>query len=127
METTEKEKLKMPPRKLTVKIGGNDYEISLPNNGQRIDIQSNKLKVTGSKHSDMLYGDTDAMEAYMLTSAITTFSILAPKLLEDITAPLHELDFYNPITRDLLKAYEAYYDWDKSWKMFINQQVDEKK
>jgi hypothetical protein len=127
MEVAKKEKLQMPSRVLKVSIGENSYDVKLPNNGERIDIQSLKLRMTGSKHADMLYGDEEAMDAYILTSAIATFTILIPELSKNLASPLPSLDRYNPITRNVISAYEKYYEWNKSWKEFINQEADEKK
>jgi len=124
METQkEKTKLQMPSKSLTVRILEGDYEIKLPTNGQRIDIESTKINMTNGAHKDLIFGGPNAQDAYVLVEAIATFSILIPKLKADILKSLLDLDPYQ--SRSIPKAYQKYYEWDSQWREFLNQDLDD--
>ncbi len=130
-EATEvKKELHMPNKSIVIKIGQgsivNDYEIKMPSNGQRIDIETRKLQLTRGMHKDLVMGSASSVDAYVLVEMIATFNVLIPQLAKDINFnSLLELDALQ--TRSFLKAYEDYYKWDSEWREFLNQSFEEEK
>lgn len=112
----------MPPKEIKVKIGINDYTIKNPNNGQRIDIESAKMRMTSSKFKDLLFGDAAAMDAYVLTAAIATFSVLIGDDLKKDMGGASLLDLDPLQSKTLTSAYEKYYEWQNKWRDYINQE-----
>lgn len=122
----KKEPLEMPSNTITVKIGPNDYDIKIPTNGQFIDIETRKAKLTDGSHSQMLFGGGAAQQAYMLTEVAATFTILTPKLLTDLNV-LSILDLDPIQTKSLVKAYtEVVYPWLTQIRAVANEDVDVK-
>jgi hypothetical protein len=120
----KKEKLEMPAKTLSVKIGSGEYEIKLLTNGQRIDIESNKIRLTNGTHKDLLMGSASAKQAWVLSEAISIFSVLIASLQKDLNvSSLLDLDEYQ--SRSLIKAFEKFYEWDQKWREYINQELDE--
>lgn len=121
----EKEKeLKLPANQINVKIGINEYSIKFPNNGQLIEIERNKNRLTGGTGQNMLMGDAAAVQAFMLSEAISTFTVLIPQLKTDLTVPsLLDLNPYQ--SKSLIKAYEKYYRWMEEWRTVLNQDIEE--
>jgi len=116
----------MPSDKIKVKIGPNEYTIDFPNNAQLIDIEASRIRMTGGTVKDMIQGNTAAMSAYITVEAIATFEILVPKLKTDLNCK--SLLNLNPQqSQSFLKAYEKYYEWMDQWRVFLNQDIEEKK
>ena len=126
MESKDKKEKKMPARQITVKIGQNDYEIKFPRNGALIDIESAKIRMTGGTNKEFVYGGPSAQNAYLLVEAIATFETLLPQMTKDlVVGSLLDLDQLQ--TKTVLKAYERYYQWMQEWRMFLNDDIEEKK
>jgi hypothetical protein len=128
MEATneKKSKLEMPAKTIKIRIEQNEYEIKMPTNGQRIDIESAKVRITGGASRDLMMGSTSAQDAWILSEAITTFSILIPKLKEDLLVNLMDLNALQ--SKSIVKAFEKFYEWDQAWYKFLNQdEEDEEK
>ncbi len=125
METEKKEKLPMPARKIAVKIGMNEYALNMPlKNGDEIDIEALKIRMTGGTLKDLAFGGPASMNAYVTVEAIATFEILIPQLKTDLTVKsLTELDALQ--FKPVLKAYEGFYKLAAEWRAFLNQDVDE--
>lgn len=104
MEQEQVEKPKEPlAQSITVKLYGNSYVIKLPNNGQLIDIETMKLRMTGGQHYKLLEGGDQAMQSFLLTEAIAAISVLVPEVKESNKGNLVNL---NPIeSRELVQVY----------------------
>jgi hypothetical protein len=119
MEKTNAKQL--PSRELKVIIGKNPYSIKLPNNGQLIDIEVNKLTVTNGMHKDLVYGSAASREAYLAVEAGCTFTILIPDLATDLNVKtLFNLDMLQ--SKSVTKAYQKYYDWMEEWRAALNEE-----
>lgn len=126
----EETKLQMPPKSIALQIGAgsivNVYEVKLPNNGQRIEIETRKLQMTRGLHKDLILGNASSQDAYMLVEMVATFGVLIPELNKDINFnSLLELDALQ--SRSFLEAYVKFYEWDKQWREFLNQSFEEPK
>lgn len=126
----EKKVLQMPSKTIQIRIGQgtivNEYELKMPTNGQRIDIETRKLQLTRGMHKDLVLGSASSIDAYVLVEMIATFGVLIPQLTKDVNFnSLLDLDALQ--TRVFLKAYEDYYKWDTEWREFLNQSFEEEK
>ena len=123
METAKKQKLEMPPQSLKVRIVENEYEIGMITNGQRIDIESMKARMTQGTSRDLMGGTPRAQDAFLLSEAIATFTILIPKLHKD--ALQNMLDLNEIQSKSIVKAFQKFYEWDQAWYKFVNQDDDD--
>lgn len=122
----EKVALPMPVSILSVKIGPNDYSIKIPSNGQFIDIEARKAKLTDGTHSQMLFGGSPSQQAYLLTEVIATLSVLLPKLSKDLNvASMLDLD---PIqTKQMVSVYtKEIYPWLAQIRDVANEDIESK-
>ena len=120
----EKKVLPTPVPVLQVEIGPNTYDIKIPNNGQFIDIESRKAKLTDGTYSQMLFGGSPSQQAYLLTEVIATLTVLIPKLSKDLNVgSMLELD---PIqTKQIVKVYtKQIYPWLSQIREVANEDVD---
>jgi len=122
-----KKKTSLPSDKIKVKIGMNEYEIKYPNNGQLIDIERLKIQLTAGTHKEMLSGVGIAQHAYLLTEAISTFTVLLPDMKKDLNVEsLLDLNPYQ--SKSILKAYEkSYYPWIMEWNAVLDEEFTEEK
>lgn len=106
---------------ISIKIGVNeqDYDIKYPTIGQLIDIEKLKIKYSDGTSSQMIFGGENAIKAFMFTEAVAIFTILVPKLKEDLN--LKSLfDLTSIQAKSMLKAYEKYHTWMQEWKEIEN-------
>jgi hypothetical protein len=118
--TSEKE---IPASKIDLAILGNSYSLDFPNVGQLIDIERLKIKMSGSTYNELLFGTTRQSQlAFTAVEAIATFTVLIPKLKEDLTLKsLLELPL--PRVKELTDVYEKqFYPWYKDWFNIINEE-----
>ncbi len=104
MEVDQVEKPQTPlAPSITVKLYGSSYTIPIPTNGHLIDIESMKARMTGGQHYKMIEGGSQAMQAWLLTEAIATISILIPDVKDSNKGSLANL---TPIeSRELTQVY----------------------
>jgi hypothetical protein len=125
----KKEKLKQPSNQIQIKIGmkgmENEYTIKFPTNGQLIDIERRKQSLTLGTGKDMLASNSaTAYQAFILTEAIATFSVLTT-IEKDLNTNIMDL---TPLqSKSLVKAYEKYYEWMQGWMEYINQDDEDEK
>lgn len=118
----------LPSRSITVKIGPNEYEIPFPKNGALIDMEVMKINLSKDTHSKMIFGTSSTSErAYLLIEAIVTFSVLIPRLKEDLAVKsLLDLDPYQ--SKELVNVYvKQFYPWFQEWMKIINEDEAEVK
>lgn len=118
-----KQTIQMPASEISIKIGLNPYIIPFPNNDKLIRIERYKNQLTGGTGQQMLQNGTAGMQAFLLSEAIATFTILLPALEKDLNVgSLLEL---NPLqSKTIVKGYEEYYDWMESWRKVLNDEVE---
>ena len=124
-----KKRKELPASKITldIKIGEteNTYEISMPNNGQLIDVEVNKI--TYSNGVNLSQPKTKAaMYAFLFNEMVATFSVMIPQLKEDLNVKsLFDLD---PLkTKPLMKVYmDKFLPWWQKWEdIFIDMDEEE--
>jgi hypothetical protein len=116
------EKHPLPPMSIGIEIGAGKYTINFPTNGQLIDIERYKNQLTAGTINQMLQNGSHGAQAFLISSAIATFEVLIPDLHNDLKKPLLELNPYQ--SRNIVKAYEQYYEWMEKWRAVLNQDAD---
>lgn len=117
----EKDKKKTPSREISVKIGSNTYNISLPTTGQEVDIEVRKDRYTQGSYKNLLFGDDRGIKSYLAVGAIATFEVLIPDLKKDLSVTsLFELDMFQMKT--VLKAYSKFKEWIGEWEVFVQEE-----
>lgn len=124
MENTEKKQ--MPAKTVDIQIGENTYKVNFPNNGQLIDIERRKITLTDGTHKDMLMGmSSGTQQAFMLVEAITTFTVLIPKLSTDLNVK-SLLDLDPMQSKKIVHQYTSkYYPWFSSWMDVVNEKLED--
>ncbi len=123
MEKEKSDMIPMPERSLRITLGNVPFDIDLPNTGQEIDIEVTKDKMSRGSHGSMLYGDAQAMDAYMNISALATFSVLIPDLNKSLNIEsLSKLDMMQ--MKEFKTQYQKYYDWISQWRNYCNQDIE---
>ncbi len=124
MEKKTTSKLPMPPKKISITIGNNSYDIKFPNNGQLVQIEVEKLNMSSGLLKELLanFSSISSLDAYLVISAAATFQVLIPDLNKDLNiGSLLELDMFQ--SRTITSAYEEYHEWMKKCREFINQDI----
>jgi hypothetical protein len=120
--------MSLPSKKITIKLFDNSYEIQFPKNKELIKLERMKIEWSGGNQTQMLYGAASAGLASVLIEALCTFTVLVPKLIEDLQGVKTLFDLDPHESRELLDQYEkVYYPWFSEWMNIINAPVDEKK
>lgn len=118
--------METPNEKLKITIQKNEYEISFPNNGQLIDIETKKQSLSSGMMDSLLLGKTTSSNmAWMTISMIATFSILIPDLIKSLRVDsLLEL---TPIqSKEMVKVYMSeFLVWYHEWEDVINKDLDQ--
>lgn len=115
-----KENKKMPSNSITITYEGNTYEVNFPNNGQFIDIEKMKAKMTDGFYSEMKNGSGNGFYASLIVDMIATFSILCKELLNDLnTKNIFQLNLIQ--TKPLLDIYKKdYLPWFDEWSQILS-------
>lgn len=106
----------MLERTLKFKFKERSYSISFPTNGQFIDIESKKVELTNGQLGNLISSRTIAsLRTVKLVEIVSTFSILCPKLEEDLKVnSLLDLDVLDSI--ELIRFYNKNISpWLNSW------------
>lgn len=120
---------KIPSSSISFEYEGNNYEIHFPNNGQFIDIEKMKAKMTDGFYSEMKSGSGNGFYASLLVDTISTFSILCKDLLKDLnTKNIFQLSLIQ--TKPLVDIYKSQYlPWFNEWSILLTdvETVEEEK
>ena len=101
-----------PSRTIAIQIGNNSYDVKFPNVGELIDIDVMKLRITNDKYESLKFSINPRFIASAIQAeAIATFSVLIPKLREDLTVKSF-LHLKVEEAQTLVKAYtDQYLPW----------------
>ena len=115
-------KKEMPASKIDLKIGENIYSLDFPNIGQLISIERLKIKMSDNTYNQLLFGPTKQSQlAFTAVEAIATFTILIPKLKEDLQIK-NILLLPLPRIKEITGVYEEiFYPWYEEWFNIINE------
>lgn len=104
MDPKELDKPQEPlAQSLTVTLYGNKHVVAMPTNGHLIDIEAMKARMSGGQHYKMVEGGDQAMQAFLLTEAIATVSVLIPAARNSNKGSLVDL---TPVeSRELVHVY----------------------
>lgn len=103
-------------KKINIKIGENTYEVTFPNTGQFIDIETNKIAFANGKYKELQSsGMVTAQLATNLVEAIAVFNILIPKFKDDLNVKsIFDLDLIH--AKSITKAYiDIFIPWYIDW------------
>lgn len=105
-------------------IKGKEYVVKFPSIGQIRDIESKKAILSNGVYGSMVRSLTPQSEhALNIIDIEANFSVLIPKLSEDMKCAYSELGF-----KDYLELKKAYVDqflpWYKGWFDLFNENVE---
>ena len=120
MEESNKKKLENLPRKIKLKIQNNEYEVEFPNQGQLIDIETNKILYSQGQYMALIRQNNISSNLTVdLIEIAATFPILIPELKKDLkTDSIFELDIISCL--ELTEVYNNdFLPWYNSWWTII--------
>jgi hypothetical protein len=109
---------KIPSRILKIKFQDNDFEITFPNVGQIIDIETRKTLFSSGQYENLRKNDSIALP---YINALATFSILVPELNSLLRVEsLFDLNLID--VKELIEIYnKEYAPWYEEWNNFIKK------
>jgi len=113
--------MKTPEKSITFSVLENEYKITFPNNGQYIELQSTKVRLSRDTYGALSGNyETSSQWAKYTIDMIAFMTILCPKLKEDLkVASLSELDMLS--SKVLVKAYiEQIVPWLDEWETLLS-------
>jgi hypothetical protein len=112
---------------ITLKIKRNDYDCPFPNCGQLIDIENYKANLSKGQYRNLVNNMTLAsLMSLDYIDCIATFSILIPKLFEDLRVPnIFLLDLIS--MKEIVDVFKKeYLPWYNQWMDVISGKEDKK-
>jgi hypothetical protein len=118
--------METPNKNLTIKVQNNEYGINFPNNGQLIDIEAMKHKLSQGTMDMMLLGQTTTSnDAWITVSMIASFTILIPNLIKSLRVK-SLLELTPMQSKELRDVFlNSYLPWYQAWEDVINAPVEE--
>lgn len=112
-----------PTSSLKMTVEDNTYEIKVPTVGQLLDIEALKASLSGDRGFDTR--TESGLYAQALNETIAHFTILIPKLKEDLTVKsLFDLGLVQ--SKKLVSVYlKQFRPWWKDWMTIINSDDEE--
>lgn len=111
----------LPKEKLDFSIDENDYSITFPNNGEYIEIEGMKARLTRDTYNSMAVGvSVSAQMARYTVDMIACLSVLCPKIKEDLKVEsFSELKMID--SKRILKVYiDKILPWLTEWESVLN-------
>ena len=118
-----KETVKQQPKdSITITIEKNEYIIKFPNTGVFLDLEREKIRLSGGYQAQLMDTNSGFM-ARMLGDAIATFTTLIPNLKSDLNVEnIFETDII--FSKKLVKIYsQEFLPWYNDW-IAILQDID---
>lgn len=120
----------LPSKSITFKVQENEYTVNYPNNGQLIEIESMKARLTGDSYNAISQGETTAAQfARFTVDMIAFFSTCCPNMKKQLNvATFSELDALS--SKKLLNVYiKTILPWMMDWEKVLNteDEIEEKK
>jgi len=123
--------MKTPNQTKTIKILQNEYTLNYPDTGGIIDIAATIDRISNGTYNSLIKTETFlAINARSTIEMVATFSVLIPKLKEDLkVASIFKLPAIQ--NKELVKVYlQDVAPWMLEWDRFLNgyeEEVEEKK
>lgn len=111
----------LPKKEIDFSINDNEYGAKYPNNGQFIDIQAMKARLTGDSYNTIADGNTTSSQLARYTvDMISFFNVCCPKLKLDLKLnSFSELEMID--SKKLLKVYVSIIlPWLTEWENILN-------
>lgn len=107
-------------------INDKTYNISFPNVGQMMEIESKKIALGGGVYRDLITAGTKSAQYNLdLIDAISNFTVLIPELRKDLDVKSF-LDIDLITGKHVVKAYnKQFYPWFQEIQKFLYDEEDE--
>jgi len=129
-KTQGKEAQKLPSDTLTIEINGEKLTTKFPTNGQLMDMESMKIRMSGGNYNEIMNGGTSALISIATIDTIVAFRVLFTDYCDKkLTVPFSQL---SPIdTRPYIAIYlKEIKPWLSSWfsvlSSFPEEQAEQK-
>ena len=118
----------MPDRFKTLEVKDKTYKIEYPNTGQFIDIERQKMTLSGGEYRGLMdSGTVGAFNALNFVDMTVYFNVLVPQLVKDLNVT--SIFQLNPIdAADLFQVYKGQLmPWLRAWTEAINEKMNPQK
>jgi len=116
--------------KFTVSTIDKEYFITIPTNGQYIEIEKMKARLTGNQYNNMMTTTTvSSVIALDLVDCIAWLTVCCPQLINDLNMKNKSLlDISVADSRELVNLYrKTIFPWIQNWMtVFANPEVQAK-
>jgi hypothetical protein len=108
-------------RKITIAVNGKNYTLPRPNNGQILDIETLKHKLSKGLYSQMVYSNVVASQnAVNIIDMMSHMAVLCPEILTDLKIDMSKLDIVDSLP--LLKVYmKDVHPWVTEYQTFMQK------
>jgi hypothetical protein len=118
----------IPQKNLSFSIAEVEYNVEFPSNGQFIEIETMKIRLTKDTYHILSEGQTVSSQLARFTvDMIAFFSVCCPKLKENMkVASFSELDMMS--SKKIMKVYmDKILPWLTDWDLVLNSIEEEEK
>lgn len=115
----------LPKSKIEISVSGNDYPIKFPNNGQFIEIEALKARLTRDSYNSMTEGVTTSSQMARYTVDMIAFlSVCCPDIKKDLKVEtFSDLEMID--SKKILKIYyKEILPWLTEWELVLNADDD---
>ena len=108
-------------RKVSIEISGKNYQLVRPNNGQLIQIEVMKHRLSGGLYSEMVFTSLVSSQNTINTiDMMAHMTVLCPRVIVDLKIDVSKLDIIDSLP--LLKVYmQKVHPWITEWQNFIQE------
>lgn len=118
----------LPKERISIQIEDNEYEINYPSNGEFIEIEAMKCRLTRDTYHAIAGGGSVASQMARFTVDMIAFlSVMCPKIKADLKADSFS-DLKMIESKKILKIYiNRILPWIMEWESVLNAEDDDVK
>jgi hypothetical protein len=108
-------------RSVIVSLNEKEYKLNRPNNGQLLEIEVMKHRLSGGLYQDLVFTNLISSQNTINTiDMISNMSVLCPEIIKDLKINIAKIDIIDSLP--ILKVYMSeVHPWVTKWQSFIQE------
>lgn len=108
-------------RSVVVSLNDKEYKLNRPNNGQLLEIEVMKHRLSGGLYQDLVFTNLISSQNTINTiDMISNMSVLCPEIIKDLKINIAKIDIIDSLP--ILKVYMSeVHPWVTKWQSFIQE------